>query len=240
MNFSEEKIKELDKLFAPDPSVIIWKYMDLPKFLSLLQFKVLHFTKANKFKDVFEGKIPEIFLNAFPADIKQSHLKMHNTFDQYKNETFINCWSALDGESYALWQIYGNNYGVAIQTTVGKLLNALNCSQAKLCKVKYINRENKNGEMDIPYLKEENGGLRRNFFVFKPLAYEYESEVRIIVIGRPDEDHKEISVDLDNLVESVYVSPFEQQWFGALVEKIVREKYKISSFKIYRSNIEIQ
>ena len=38
-----------------DPDLFIWRYMDLAKFLSMLQDEALHFARADKMSDEFEG-----------------------------------------------------------------------------------------------------------------------------------------------------------------------------------------
>lgn len=51
-----------------------------------------------------------------------------------KQKTYINSWNILEGESesYALWKVYGENYGVAIQSTNQKLQNLIDGTGA-LC-----------------------------------------------------------------------------------------------------------
>jgi hypothetical protein len=44
------------------------RYLDLAKFVSLLQKKAIHFTRGNKFKDPFEGSYPLSAVNVFGGD----------------------------------------------------------------------------------------------------------------------------------------------------------------------------
>ena len=45
----------LRDLILPEDSVKIWRFMDLPKFLSIIQTKTLYFARADQFEDPFEG-----------------------------------------------------------------------------------------------------------------------------------------------------------------------------------------
>jgi hypothetical protein len=41
----------------PDDDTILWRYMDLAKFISLLKDKTLYMTRADMFEDPFEGAV---------------------------------------------------------------------------------------------------------------------------------------------------------------------------------------
>jgi hypothetical protein len=43
----------------PDPNAMVWRYIDFPKLVSLLDRKALFFVKASKLYDPFEGTLPE-------------------------------------------------------------------------------------------------------------------------------------------------------------------------------------
>ena len=45
----------LRDLIPPEDSVKIWRFMDLPKFLSIIQTKTLYFARADQFEVSFEG-----------------------------------------------------------------------------------------------------------------------------------------------------------------------------------------
>lgn len=38
---------------------MIWRYMDLPKFIDLIDRRALFFTKASRYPDPYEGTIPK-------------------------------------------------------------------------------------------------------------------------------------------------------------------------------------
>lgn len=41
----------------PSDETVIWRFMDLAKFVSLLKDKALFMTRADKFEDQFEGAV---------------------------------------------------------------------------------------------------------------------------------------------------------------------------------------
>ena len=61
--------------YEPDP--IIWRYFDLAKFIHLIAFKELHFTRIDQLHDKFEGSYPI-------SNIKDWEEKFDNG-DDYRN-----------------------------------------------------------------------------------------------------------------------------------------------------------
>lgn len=51
-------IRNLTGIVQPIDSDFIWKYMNLEKFVSLLDTRSLFFTRADKFEDPYEGFTP--------------------------------------------------------------------------------------------------------------------------------------------------------------------------------------
>jgi hypothetical protein len=74
-----------------------------------------------------------------------------------------------------------------------------------------------------------------NFFypyVYKPKSFEYEQELRAAILKFPINEHKgscreqkgkDVSVNLDALIERVYVSPLAKSTFEAKVRSIMKE-----------------
>lgn len=220
--------------FIPEPDNIICKYMDFPKFLSLLQYRKLHFTRADRFKDELEGKIPECIVDGFECK------NFHNKFDIYRKRTFINCWSRFDNESYAMWHIYSKKYGIAIETTVNKLQKSLEHAGAVVRKVKYVDCSNKNAMIKISHLNCDDEKFKIcNFFMLKPKFYEFEREIRAIITQDEEEPFKEVEIDISYLIDEIIISPFANKWFNKLIRDIVHKQYGLSSIKIQGSDVEI-
>ena len=141
---------------------------------------------------------------------------------------FVNCWSVMREESYALWKVYldGSRAGVAIQSTVGSLREAIDRCDHPIDKifmgaVSYSDKE---------FLKKTN---RVNLLMRKTSAYRYEQELRLIVkncpvseggteIPRESENGIRIKVDLQTMIRRIYVSPFAEAWLFKTMKEVVR------------------
>lgn len=53
-----------------DPTVLAWRYLDLPKFLSLLLKKELYLTRLDSLEDSYEGTLPQQSLPAILAELR--------------------------------------------------------------------------------------------------------------------------------------------------------------------------
>ncbi len=249
-----EKPNDPDVYIPEDPSSKIWRYLDLAKFLYMLEKKQLFFTRADRFEDQFEG--------SWPILDKEKHTKYWRSFKianpalsdemidkmimedellnkNKKKDTFLNCWHVNDYESLAMWKVYGeSNKSIAIQTTFAKLKIELN-SKASLGLVEYIdyNRES-------IFSKKKYGACP---YFFKRKSFEYENELRCISqrtrFGVQDPYFKyddnevgiNIDIDLENLIESIFVSPYSEEWYFSLVQDIVR-RYNVA-FPVCKSDL---
>ena len=114
----------------------LWRYMDLSKFVSMLEKNGLWLARADTFRDRHEGRFPDemrnIIENAYKGfdDDDKSPVKDADDFQDYllKN-TFISCWHKNFDENMVMWEIYGrDNNAVAIQTTVGEMGKSIDSS----------------------------------------------------------------------------------------------------------------
>lgn len=238
-----EKVKKVVedelKVYDVSPTTKLMRYMDFAKFISLIENNALYFTRADKFEDPLEGVVPKSYVNKrfpyiFPKSFKTNYIDEINNL---KHNTFISCWNEAENESYALWQIYAKNYGVAIQTTKQKLDNLLTGTNAKVYKVRYTDSTEDN--VIVPSVEESPSiSLLKNFFVLKKTHYSYENEVRAILF---DESGNDSVIKIKNIplfIDKIYVSPFSEKWFYKLVKKIVHEKYGLD-IEVEQSGIKI-
>jgi hypothetical protein len=85
---------------------IIWKYLDLSKFLDLLMSKKLFMSRSDKFEDQYEGTFSE------PEEIRKlsidnpDFLKFYKT---HREQVAISSWHINEYESFAMWQIFTQN-----------------------------------------------------------------------------------------------------------------------------------
>ncbi|AUD77729.1 hypothetical protein CW740_00150 [Kangiella profundi] len=211
----------------------IWRYMDLAQFVSLLANESLWFSSAKFFDDPFEGSHSKLYAKTMnnlnlTEDEKAQKIKIARELPKY---TFINCWHISDIESYAMWKIYGKSgSSVAIQSTYNKLYGALkNYNEVTLGLVDYKDYETE--QLSV------YGPTELVPFFNKGKTFHYEQELRAVIqyneklnkIFASDKDMEqeelptglERKVDLNALIESIYVSPGAPVFFKNSVTAIL-------------------
>ena len=105
----------------PPPSETqLWRFMDLAKFVSMLNHKALYFRVLAKLDDKLEGALPRVPPGASERD-KRTAWKFWCTT---RAAVFVNCWHSASDESAAMWALYAN-HGIAIRTSFGLLSRAV-------------------------------------------------------------------------------------------------------------------
>lgn len=215
---------------------ILWRYINLEKFESLLKEKALFFCRADKFSDPFEGSVPK--REAEFRDKKKNYIS--DTHKHLKMFVVINCWQINNSESDAMWRIYlKTNEGVAIQTTVKKLTESFINSPLNLylSKIRYINFNK-----DIWYHHIDYPHSTYNLytpFVHKRVEFKHEQECRVLhEINSSNQlptywDFQNnnighfIQVDANNLIERVILSPTSDENVRLKVENLLT-KYSLN------------
>lgn len=186
---------------------ILWRYQDIPRYIDLLLKRQLFFSRADRFEDPFEG--------AFVNPHKESLSKEFVT---------INSWHVNTTENYAMWKIYATGeYGLAIQTTFGKLKEAFNASEKDILisRVQYCEDQDDFDDHTntlVPYIRKRK-------------IYEYENEVRCLYVvdehtanfqwqEQDKYDGIFIDVELETLIEKVYISPYSPKWIREIIDGI--------------------
>jgi hypothetical protein len=201
-----------------DPDTIVWKYLDLSKFLDLLLSQKLFMSRSDKFEDQYEGTFSEPTFE----EIKKLAINNPDFLDYYKThreKVAISSWHINEYESFAMWQIFTqNSEGLAIQSTIGRLQKAL--EPEKNLK-QYIGQVNY-----IDYKKEYIPFDDLFFpFLFKRKSFQYEREVRIISDTSDTSitinDGIKINVDINQLIDKIYIHPKSENWYKNLVIELV-------------------
>jgi hypothetical protein len=216
-----------------DPDTIVWKYLDLSKFLDLLMSKKLFMSRSDKFEDQYEGTFSEPTYD----EIKKLSIDNPDFLHYYKThreKVAISSWHINEYESFAMWQIFTQNTeGLAIQSTIGRLQDALipeNCYKQYIGEVNYIDYKKEYIPFDDMFFP----------FLFKRKSFQYEREVRIISdVGERNitlNDGLKINVDIDQLIEKIYIHPKSENWYKNLVIELVKELG--FNFKIEKSDLE--
>ncbi len=224
-----------------DENEKIWRYVDFTKFISTLETKSLYFSRADKFADRFEGSYPQQSIIAREQAIKRMKPKdtqwtanalegLRLAAKREPKNIAINCWHMNPHESVAMWQLYlASNEGIAIQSTYRRLRDCIASSDKDIMlgQVKYIDFE----------IDKFDFGNVLSPFAHKRRSFEHEREVRAI-IWTPDkvvENGVSVSMDLNMLVERVYVAPDAPAWFENLVKSVLaRYAY---GFPVFHSDL---
>jgi hypothetical protein len=216
-----------------DQDTIVWKYLDLSKFLDLLMSKKLFMSRSDKFEDQYEGTFSEPTFE----EIKKLSINNPDFLQYYKThreKVAISSWHINEYESFAMWQIFTqNSEGLAIQSTIGRLQNALipeNNYKQFIGEVNYIDYKKEYIPFDDMFFP----------FLFKRKSFQYEREVRIITDVAENKitlnDGLKINVDIDQLIETIYIHPKSENWYKNLVIDLVKQLG--FDFAIEKSDLE--
>lgn len=166
--------------------VNIWRYFDFAKYVSLLDRKALYFYRADLLADLFEGSIPlediknrdKIYTKMEVELPTKNRMLLKDIPTRIRKHTYISSWHMNKYESVAMWSIYSlNEYGIAIRTTYKRLCDSFKNfdEDVYVGRVLYIDYE----QDTIP----ENNALWP--YLFKRKSYEYESEIRAVLMRWP-------------------------------------------------------
>src|SRR5690554_5603800 len=234
MYFAED-IKRINNNYKVTDNTTIFRYMEFTKFMDLLENKKLFFCNSDYFEDGYEGIMPDGFYNKWTCSQRNSHKKVSAVINEVV-KAYINCWNVGENESYALWKIYtAYNSGVAIKSTVGRLKEALCNEEIEIYKVEYIKTFDDLSEDKEPpfYYRVTNSTPqlqinKRVKEVYKLDSYSYENEIRAVYIDNSNDKGISFDVDLNILINEIYISPFSSDWFYDLIRKIIsRKNYNI-------------
>jgi len=218
----------------PDGDAALWRYMDIARFVSLLEDKAIYFARADQMSDKWEGSFsqanvelrPQLYgehfevINVEAADRRISALRsMH-----------MNCWHESSVESAAMWDIYQHEgRGVALRTDWASLTTSIGSDRTIFgARIKYA-------DYHSTFIPEGNAF---DAFMHKRLSFAHEREVRLIMMTglsapHPTEENSAIflgpeppvipiPVDLEKLIHGIYVAPGSPRWIADLIEKLVK------------------
>ena len=146
----------------PSAGAKAWRYMNLAKFISLIDRHQLFFSSVDVFGDPYEGALP-----------KPNQLLATKPPPLHGKSVFVNSWHLNEYESAAMWAIYSSfNSGIAIQSTYGRLVKSFSRCKERIYigKVRYIDYSSESIDTDDI--------LQR--FTHKRKSFAYENELRAI------------------------------------------------------------
>lgn len=216
-----------------DPDTIVWKYLDLSKFLDLLLSKKLFMSRSDKFEDQYEGTFSEPTYEEIKK-LAVDNPEFLNYYKTHREKVAISSWHINEYESFAMWQIFTkNNEGLAIQSTIRRLQKAVRPEN---------NYDQFIGEVNYIDYKKEYIPFDDLFFpfLFKRKSFQYEREVRILSDTSKSDiklnDGLKINVDINQLIEKIYIHPKSENWYKKLVIELV-ERLGFG-FEIEKSDLE--
>jgi hypothetical protein len=245
------RISDYPDIVSPELplNTIIWRYMDLPKLLDMLETKTLFFCRGDRFEDKFEGSLPEnerIRQEYFNELYKRKNVLSADEMEytkEFREKIFVNCWHKDAHENMAMWKIYGGaSTSVAIITDVRRLADALpekslDPDYLLISEVHYLNfTDNIEEPKPIPVSSKSILWSHINQFFHKWKAFTYENEVRAVIntekhrpLGLQPCDYSSdrgmrIPVDLNKLIDKIVLSPGTYNGTFKFIEDIVHSK----------------
>jgi hypothetical protein len=234
-------IKDDPLLDQPPDDAKIWRYMDVSKLVSLLDTGTLFFARADRFMDTWEGSVSPNDVNAFDEMVQSEEdredlkNKYRRTFCGFRRHTYISCWHENPGESAAMWKLYlKSDEGIALRSSFGRLCHELAESSRfiHLCRVQYRDYRKESIPGGVPFQ------IGRAYvvgpfapFTHKRYGFAHETEVRGVFQDRynslddPSEAERglPIKVNVQDLVEGVYVAPGTTGWLRDAVQSILNK-----------------
>ena len=142
-------------LTQEDMSLTVWRYMPFSKFISLLVYHAIWFSKLNILQDEFEGMMPlatKQMMQAHHQELKKPFPpEQHWQFDEMASSNeqdsrelcIVNCWFLGENESDRMWREYGGGKeSVAIKSTIKQLIDNIGVPHDKdmtsIGRIKYV------------------------------------------------------------------------------------------------------
>jgi hypothetical protein len=211
-----------------DTSNRVWRYLDLAKFIWLLDNKKLWLSRLDSLKDPHEGSTPKLlasfrdkyFLGKGWDLLVQQQPQINRNI---RTCTYVSCWHLGNAESEAMWRLYcPDTKGIALQTSYKKLVDSI-VHDPYL----YIGC--------VKYIDYELGSFPLNNMFFpvmhKRVSFAHEQEVRLVkmlseFLGLPTQiGPPSLTVDwlLEVVIEAVYINPYAPEYYSDVVRAVVQK-----------------
>lgn len=218
----------------------IWRYMDLAKFISLLNTRSLYFSCPSEFDDPFEGYLPKSHIEAHSEimremlapvvslrnelakkfssnmlckiDDKINNISMLEMSKMASSQFGVSCWHKNESESEAMWKLYSvKGHCIAIESTINQLKDSLGSINGLIVdSVRYMNFDND---------PIEKGHKHYGLFI-KRKAFEHEKELRATIRLEKEGLGRLIKCDLNILITKIHISPLAPGYFVKVIEAL--------------------
>ena len=229
-------------LYEIEDDCMLWQYMSFSKFVNLLLGK-MYFRRIDSFEDVFEGSWPS--LNKQYIDyVEKNEGNTIGSFDVIARKMiYISCFHQANEESAFMWKQYADNDGVAIVTSSSRIKDSFHSVDTPIymSRVKYIDY-NREPIYDM--------GNMFSVVIHKRKSFQYEQEVRCLTLLNDlytdsginekyyiSEGKKKkvdfdkfpkgikLDIDLEKLIEKVYISPYAENYIVENVKACLEAKH---------------
>lgn len=176
----------------PPRETVIWRYLTLAKFLSMLELRALWLSRLGSLEDRFEGGIPKRVREALDKEAREWSKKFPQPElrEQFKTMTsqnvesgrrvlVVSCWFAGSEESQRMWRTYASlSEGIAVRSTVDRLDKSLGWKQEAtlIGRVKYVNFARHDMTTYLGQQSHQRALLKRE-------KYAHEQEIRIVALN---------------------------------------------------------
>ncbi len=210
-------------LINPDPETKIWRYMSRWKYESLLATHSLYFSQTKRFQDEHEGSTSPLV----PDGSLHRDSLLDQVCESLRENTAVSCWSMGNPESAALWELFLSNEqeGVAVQTTVARLLNSLERQPKYAYQVHYADENAHEFDWNHPG-SAVTGEIWQLLFI-KRCKLAPEREYRIVVEAfdmTDDHPHVLVPVNLHTLIEAVCIAPRARSEFAEHIQELTLQQ----------------
>jgi len=212
-------------LVEPPDETVLWRYMDLSKYLALLEYRELYFPRVTCLEDPFEGHLSKPTIHRIRTlseglcgeeVVKRKALGEQNirTFSSFRHIFCVSCWHMSEVESDAMWGRYSERGDcIAVRSSFARFKKSLASADQEIhgTEIRYID-----------YDREEIDECQAfNWVRHKRKEFEQDREFRGIYMGPSNGAPGEsVVVDVEELLDEVVVSPSSPSWLVDLVFRV--------------------
>jgi hypothetical protein len=220
-------------IFEPpdDVNVPIWRYMEFAKFVAMLEYSGVFFSRINRLGDPYEGALSTPTAQMIEAQATDHIMRWREGSLKY---VVVSCWHMNYHESAGMWKLYSNcDNAIAIRSTYPALRACLG-GHVQVGVVKYLDYANE---------RMPNEDQLLDAIMHKRKSYEHERELRAVnwiapsdvmksrheegedaqassLLPAPPEHGVWETLDLNCLIDRVYTSPMADHWLRELVQRL--------------------
>lgn len=244
-------------MLPPKTDILLWRYMDVPTFISLIVDESLPFIRSDLFEDKFEGKLPKQVAAIIDQRIREIHdgrgpLKFSERLNEESNTIYLSCWCNEDHEMVHMWKIYSKEFGVAIETNYLSLKDSISTTDVIYpALVNYIDFDTsvidwKDNALTVFTLKRKEYKSEREFRLVLPFPNSLEKQLysytdvdervaarRLLYKNTPVIKCK---IDIHKLIKKIHISPYAPKWYLSLITSLAK-KLNLNIVSITQSSL---